>query len=119
MPCLFSSPILHELTKIYVFAMQASSGGDNAELIGTGPSVQEEVLDGDSSGSDLEAINCKGDSSSESEGNSSDEANEDRYKDLEELFGKENPVLQGIKIAIEYKEEAETYEEGYTFRYVP
>ena len=65
-------------TKIYVFAMQASSGGDNAELIGTGPSVQEEVLDGDSSGSDLEAINCEGDSSLKSEGNSSDEADEDR-----------------------------------------
>jgi len=58
--------------------MQASSGGDNAELIGTGPSVQEEVLDGDSSGSDLEAINCEGDSSLKSEGNSSDEADEDR-----------------------------------------
>ena len=102
MPCLVSYPILHLLTKLYVYAMQGSSRGDNAEFFGMGPSVAaEEGIDGDTSGSDLEGINFEGDSSSVSEDNSSDEADEERYKELEELYGKENPVFQGIKIALD------------------
>ena len=61
----------------------------------------EEGTDGDTSGSDLEGIDFEGDSSSVSEDNSSDEADEERYKELEELYGKENPVFQGIKIALD------------------
>ena len=86
MPCLVSYPILHLLTKLYVFAMQGSSRGDNAEIFGMGPSVAaEEGIDGDTSGSDLEGIDFEGDLSSVSEDNSSDEADEERYKELEDI----------------------------------
>jgi len=51
-----------------------------------GPSVAaEEGIDGDTSGSDLEGIDFEGDSSSVSEDNSSDEADEERYKELEDI----------------------------------
>ena len=45
----------------------------------------------------------KGDLSLLSDGNSSPEADDERYKDLEELYGKENPVFKGIKIVLEHK----------------
>ena len=73
---------------MFDFATQAASGGDNAENMGTGPTAPEEEGDEETSGSDWDGLNWEGDTSSLSDGTSSDEADDERYKELEELFGK-------------------------------
>ena len=83
------------------FLMQASSSGDNAGVIGNTAGVQEEEGDGDNSGSEADGSSSEGDSSRASEGNCSSEVDEEVYKDWEILFGKENPVFQGMKIVME------------------
>ena len=93
--------VIHVLTKLFDFATQAASGGDNAENMGMGPSGPEEEGDDETSSSDGDVLNCEGDTSSLSDGTSSDEADDERYKDLEELFGKDNLVFEGIKIYID------------------
>lgn len=57
--------------------------------------MPQEEGDDDTSGSEWEGIGSEGDLSSLSDGNSSHEADDERYKDLEELYGKSS--VQGHK----------------------
>ena len=60
--------VIHVLTKLFDFATQAASGGDNAENMGTGLSGPEKEGEEENSGSDWDGLNWEGDTSSLSDG---------------------------------------------------
>lgn len=72
--------------------LQASSIGDNAGIIGNAAGLQHDEGNEDSLESEGDDTSSEGDSIWPSDGNSSPDVDEEVYKDLENLFGKENPT---------------------------